>query len=155
MRLTLLFGTAILSAIGLGSASAQSPQFVPAYPLYCQGPLTTRAPSGRETRTHFVWAHTGAGAAAPGPGECAWADRAAAGLEIQSAGGNDICDFSGAMHNVAAGTYLEIGVARDPLVNNCMHLARYDGTVKPPFSAKPALPPFVRQSIASLTSAQV
>ena len=59
------------------------------------------------------------------------------------------------MKSVPAGTYVEIGVARDPLVNNCMHLARYDGTVKPPFSAVPALPPFVRQSIASLTPAQV
>jgi tyrosinase len=159
MRLPLLFGTALLSAIGIdqalvGQAFAQSPQFVPAYPLYCQGPLTTGAPSGRETKTHFIWAPTGAGAAAPGPGHCAWADRAAAGPEVLS-GGNDICDFSGAMKSVPAGTYVEIGVARDPLVNNCMHLARYDGTVTPPFSAVPALPPFVRQSIASLTPAQI
>ncbi|MBU6464146.1 MAG: tyrosinase family protein [Bradyrhizobium sp.] len=155
MRLPLLFGTTLLSAVGLGHASAQSPQFVPAYPLYCQGPLTTGSPSGRETTTPFIWAPSGAGAAAPGPGQCAWADRAARGIEIQSAGGNVICDFSGAMHSVPAGTFVEVGVARDPQVNNCMHLARYDGTVKPPFSAIPALPPFVRQSIASLTPTQI
>ena len=67
MRLPLLFATAVFSAVGIGQAFAQSPQFVPAYPLYCQGPLTTGAPSGGETRTHFIWAPTGAGAAAPGP----------------------------------------------------------------------------------------
>jgi hypothetical protein len=34
---------------------------------------------------------------------------------------------------------VEISVVRDPLVNNCMHFARYIGTVSPPFSALPAL----------------
>ena len=43
----------------LHSAAAQSPQFVPAYPLYCQGPLTTGAPSGGETTTPFKWASVG------------------------------------------------------------------------------------------------
>ena len=117
---------------------------VPAYPLYCQGPLTTGSPSGGETTTLFTWAPTGAGAANPAPGQCAWADRAARGIEIQPGGGNVICDFSSAMQSVPAGTFVEVGVARDPLVNNCMHLARYIGTVSPPFSAVPALPPFVR-----------
>jgi tyrosinase len=36
-----------------------------------------------------------------------------------------------------------------------MHLARYIGAVSPPFSAVPSLAPFVRQSIASLTPAQI
>ena len=156
MRSLLLpIGIVLLLAAGNGVASAQSPQFVPAYPLYCHGPLTTGAPSGGETKTPFVWAATGAGAAPPGPGQCVWADRAAAGPEIQPGGGNVICDYSSAMKSVPAGEFVEVGVARDPLVNNCMHLARYIGTVSPPFSAIPALAPFVRQSIAALTPAQI
>src|SRR5579859_2622288 len=153
--LLVLLATAFLLAAFANHAVAQSPQFVPAYPLYCQGPLTTNSPSGGQTNTPFIWAATGAGAAKPGPGQCTWADRAARDVEIQSGGGNVICDFSGAMKSVPAGTFVEIGVARDPLVNNCMHLARYIGTVSPPFSAVPALPPFVRQSISSLTPAQI
>jgi len=152
---SLLLGIALLLAASAGRATGQSPQFVPAYPLYCQGPLTTSSPSGGKTTTPFIWAPTGAGAANPGPGQCAWADRAARGSEIQPGGGNVICDFSGAMQSVPAGTFVEIGVARDPLNNNCMHLVRYLGTVSPPFSAVPALPPFVRQSIASLSPAQM
>jgi len=156
MRSLLLpIGILLLLAASDRGASAQSPQFVPAYPLYCQGPLTTGAPSGGETTTPFIWAATGAGAAPPGPGQCVWADRAARGSEIQPGGGNVICDFSGAMKSVPAGTFVEVGVARDPLVSNCMHLARYIGTVSPPFSAIPALAPFVRQSIAALTPAQI
>ena len=152
---SLLLGIAFLLAADAGRATAQSPQFVPAYPLYCHGPLTTSSPSGGKTTTPFIWAPTGAGAAIPGPGQCAWADRAPRGVEIQPGGGNVICDFSGAMQSVPAGTFVEIGVARDPLDNNCMHLVRYLGTVSPPFSAVPALPPFVRQSIASLTASQI
>ena len=124
MRTLLLFlATAFL--VGAGDAAAQSPQFVPAYPLYCQGPLTTGAPSGGETTTPFQWAPVGAGAANPGPGQCVWADRGARGIEIQSGGGNVICDWSSAMQSVPAHTFAEIGVARDPLVGNCMHLFRY------------------------------
>jgi hypothetical protein len=135
---------------------AQSPQSIPAYPLYCHGPLTTGPLVGTETTTPFVWAPTGAGDSSPGPGMCVWADRPARGSEIQTTnGGNVICDFSGAMKNVSADTFVEIGVARDPIVNNCMHLTRYLGTVSPPFSGTPALPPFVRQSIAGLTPAQI
>jgi tyrosinase len=155
MRSLLLSLVAFLLVLGVGHVAAQSQQFGPAYPLYCQGPLTTSSSSGGETTTHFVWAPTGAGAAAPGPGQCVWADRPARGSEIQSGGGNVICDFSGAMHGVAAGTFVEVGVARDPLVENCMHLVRFIGTVSPPFSAVPALPPFVRQSIATLTPTQI
>jgi tyrosinase len=59
------------------------------------------------------------------------------------------------MQSVPAGTFVEVGVARDPLVGNCMHLFRYLGPVSPPFSAVPALPPFTRQSIATLTPAQI
>src|SRR5258706_12397744 len=121
--LLLLFGIAFM--LTADPATAQSPQFVPAYPLYCQGPLTTGTPVGRETTTPFIWAAIGAGAANPGPGQCVWADRAARGSEIQPGEGNVICDFSSAMRSVPPGTFVEVGVARDPLINNCMHLARY------------------------------
>jgi hypothetical protein len=83
---SLLLGTALLLAVGAGGAAAQSPQFVPAFPLYCQGPLTTGAPSGGETTTPFIWAATGAGAAPPGPGQCVWADRPAAAARSSRAG---------------------------------------------------------------------
>ncbi|MBV9250526.1 MAG: tyrosinase family protein [Acetobacteraceae bacterium] len=151
----LLAGTVLLLGAGAESAAAQGPQFVPAYPLYCMGPLTTGAPAGGQTTTPFTWASAGAGAANPGPGQCVWADRPARGSEILPGGGNAICDFSAAMKSVPAGTFVEIGVARDPLVNNCMHLARYIGAVSPPFSAQPFLSPFVRPSIASMSPTQV
>jgi hypothetical protein len=144
----------VLFAARTHNAAAQSPQFVPAYPLYCQGPLTTGAPSGGETTTPFQWASVGAGAASPAPGQCAWADRGPRGTEIQ-AGGNTICDWSSAMQSVPAGTFVEVGVARDPIVGNCMHLFRYIGIVSPPFSGVPFLSPFTRQSIANLTSSQI
>jgi Common central domain of tyrosinase/Polyphenol oxidase middle domain len=152
---SLLVITISLYLAGTGAAVAQQVQLVPAYPLYCQGPLTTGPLSGRETKTPFTWASAGAGATNPGSGQCAWADRAPRGTEILPGGGNVICDFSGAMQSVPIGTYVEIGVARDPQVNNCMHLFRYLGAVLPPFSGVSALAPFIRQSIANLTASQI
>jgi len=150
-----LVGAILQLAAGFHNAAAQSPQSVPAFPLYCAGPLTTGAPSGGETTTPFQWAAVGAGAANPAPGQCVWADRGPRGSEILPGGGNVICDFSGAMQSVPAGTFVEVGVARDSLVNNCMHLVRYLGPVSPPFSGVPALPPFTRPSVASLSPAQI
>jgi Common central domain of tyrosinase/Polyphenol oxidase middle domain len=156
MRPTIIFYIALfVFGATCHNAVAQSPQFVPAYPLYCQGPLTTGAPSGGETSTPFQWASVGAGAANPSPGQCVWADRGPRGTEIQSGDGNAICDWSSAMQSVPAGTFVEVGVARDPIVGNCMHLFRYIGTVSPPFSGVPFLQPFTRQSIASLTAVQI
>jgi Common central domain of tyrosinase/Polyphenol oxidase middle domain len=154
-----LIGALFVFAASFHNAAAQSPQLVPAYPLYCAGPLTTSAPTTTpaytETTTPFQWASVGAGAANPAPGQCVWADRGPRGIEIQPGRGNVICDYSSAMQSVPAGTFVEVGVARDPGVNNCMHLFRYLGTVSPPFSAVPALPPFTRQSVANLTPAQI
>src|SRR5579863_6531406 len=101
-----LVGATLLLAASLPNAAAQSPQFVPAYPLYCAGPLTASAPSGGETTTPFQWASVGAGAANPAPGQCVWADRGPRGSEILPGGGNVICDFSGAMQSVPAGTFV-------------------------------------------------
>ena len=66
-----------------------------------------------------------------------------------------ICDWSSAMQSVPAGTFVEVGVARDPIVGNCMHLFRYLGSVSTPVSGIPFLTPFTRQSIAGLSSAQI
>ena len=156
MRPALYFiGALFVFAASFHGAAAQSPQFVPAYPLYCQGPLTTGVPSSGETTTPFQWASVGAGAANPAPGQCVWADRGPRGSEIQSGGGNLICDWSSAMQSVPAGAFVEVGVARDPLVGNCMHLFRYLGSQTPPFSGVPFLQPFTRPSIASLTADQI
>lgn len=130
----------------------------PSYPLYCQGPLVTGphtpTPSG-PTLTPYVWAATGAGAQAPSAGQCAWADRSAAGVEIQGGNGNVICDWSGLVSGVPAGDYFEIGVYRDELQNNCMHVTRVIGMVSTPFSSVPALPPYVRPSVATLSAQQI
>jgi Common central domain of tyrosinase/Polyphenol oxidase middle domain/Protein of unknown function (DUF_B2219) len=133
-------------------------QTPPSYPLYCMGPLTTGPPSpspSGPTWTPYVWSSTGAGAQNPGAGQCAWADRPASGIEIQNGNGNSICDWSGLVNGVPAGQYFEFGVYRDSLFNNCMHITRVVGVVNPPFSAVPALPPYVRQSIASLSPQQI
>jgi tyrosinase len=147
--------TALFLVAGAGSAAASSPEYVPGFPLYCHGPITLGAVSTAETTLSFTWASTGAGAASPGPGQCSWADRTGEGPERQSGGGNMICDFTYAIRSVPAGTFAEFGVARDPLAGNCLHLVRYIGAVSPPFSAKPALAPFVRQSIVRLSGAQI
>ena len=129
----------------------------PSYSLYCQGPLVTAAPTstGGPSLTPYMWAATGAGAQSPGTGQCAWADRAAGGLEIQSANGNSICDWSGQISGVPAGQFFEIGVYRDESQNNCMHVTRIIGTVSEPFSAVPALPPYVRPSVGTLSVQQI
>jgi Common central domain of tyrosinase/Polyphenol oxidase middle domain len=162
MNLRLLsIAVLVLWAAGIHKAAAVSPVFLPAYPLYCAGPLTPKQSSfstvlspSTSTNTPFQWALFGAAAAKPGPGQCAWADRRARAGEMLSGGGNVICDYSGAMTNIPAGTFVEIGVTRDAL-NNCMHLTHYIGEVSPPFSAVTDLPPFTRASVASLTPQQI
>jgi hypothetical protein len=58
--------TAVLLSLFIShDASAWSPQFVPAYPLYCAGPLIAAPASGGGTRTPFKWAPVGAGASKP------------------------------------------------------------------------------------------
>lgn len=147
--------SALLLTIGPRHATAQSMQSAPAYPLICAGLLTTGPAVTGQTQTPFQWAAVGAGTANPAPGQCAWADRGPQAIEILPGGGNVICDFSGAMQSVPAGTFIEVGVVRDPLMNNCMHLIRYIGPVSPPFSATMALPPFVRQSVSALSARQI
>jgi tyrosinase len=153
--LMVLLATIFPIVAATDNAAASSPQFVPGFPLYCHGPLPARVYGTSVSMMAFTWASTGAGAASPGPGQCSWADRAADGLEKQSGNGNVVCDFSGAMQSVAAGTFAKFGVARDPILDNCMHVIRYFGAVSPPFSAKPALAPFVRQSIIHLSGVEL
>ncbi|MGC2122133.1 MAG: G1 family glutamic endopeptidase [Xanthobacteraceae bacterium] len=109
----------------------------PSYPLYCHGPLTTS--SGGTPTTPFKWASKGAGAAAPGAGECVWADRGPIPIEVKS-GGNAILGFLNELANLPAGKYSEIGVYRDPSFNNDMMVTQIVGFVTPPFSAQPVLP---------------
>ncbi len=154
MRITQFVGTV---APPFSAAPALPPTSTPAsYPLYCQGALVTGAPAPSGlTLTPYVWAATGAGAHSPGAGQCAWADRAAGGAEIQSGNGNAICDWSGLVSGVPAGEFFEFGVYRDQLHNNCMHVTRVIGVVSPPFSSAAALPPYVRPSVATLSAQQV
>jgi hypothetical protein len=110
----------------------------PSYPLYCQGPLkTSTAPT---PLTPYKWASEGAGAKAPGPGECAWADRGPRGIEIKSGDSNEIMGYLNQLANLPAGKYMEIGVYRDPNYGNDMMVTKIVGFVTPPFSAKPVLP---------------
>ncbi len=136
----------LIRSCGHRATGSRLPPFLPRT-------LDDERPSGRETTT-FVWASTGAGATAPKPGQCAWADRASRGSEIIN-GGNVICDFSSSMKSVAANTFVEVGVMRDPQVHDCMHLFRYVGATHPPFSPVPALEPFTRRSVASLSAAEI
>lgn len=107
---------------------------VQSFPLYCQGPLTTS--SGL---TPFKWASQGAGAASPGPGECAWGDRAPRGTEIKSGDSNVISGTLNQVANLPAGKFGEIGVYRDPTSND-MVVTQVVGLVSPPFSSSPTLP---------------
>jgi hypothetical protein len=146
----------VCASVFSNAAVAQTP--LPSFPLYCQGPLTTgprSPPPSGPTSTPYKWGSKGAGAENPGPGECAWADRGPRGVEMVNGDGNVICDSSGNVAGLPAGKYLEVGVYRDTTFNNCMHVTHYVGLVNPPFSAKPVLPPFVRQSIATLLPTQI
>jgi hypothetical protein len=111
----------------------------PSFPLYCQGPLeTSPAPT---PQTHFKWAAKGAGAAAPGPGECAWADRAPRGTEIKAGNANVIDGYLNQYANLQAGKYLEIGVDRDANTSNNLVVTQIvGGPISPPFSASVTLP---------------
>jgi hypothetical protein len=110
----------------------------PSFPLYCQGPLVTSG--SLNPQTPFKWAKEGAGAANPGPGECAWADRGPRGTEIKSGDGNVISGILNQLANLGAGKFSEIGVYRDPNVSNDLVVTQLVGIVTPPFSAKPVLP---------------
>ena len=119
---------------------AQPPNAMPrvsSYPLYCQGPLVTS--SGTTPLTPFKWASEGANDATPGPGECAWADRAPRGTEIKSGDGNVISGTLNQVANLPAGKFAEIGVYNDPTSND-MVVTQIVGLVTPPFSSSPTLP---------------
>ena len=110
----------------------------PSYRLYCHGPLrTSNAPT---PLTPFKWASEGAGAAYPGPGECAWADRGPRGVEIKPGDSNVIMGYLNEVANLPAGNYAEIGVYRDPNFSNDLMVTKIVGIVSPPFSSSPVLP---------------
>ncbi len=110
------------------------------YPLYCQGPLNTAGAQVPTPTTVFRWASTGAGAEPPGPGECAWADRAPRGTEIRKGDTGIIFGYLNQVANLPAGRFAEIGVYRDPVFDNDLNVTQIVGFVSPPFSAQPVLP---------------
>lgn len=110
----------------------------PSFPLYCQGPMKTS--SSLEPQTQFKWAKDGAGTAAPGKGECAWADRGPREGEVKSGGVNVIYGFLNQLADLPDGKFAEIGVYRDPNVDNDLVVTQIVGFVAPPFSPKPVLP---------------
>jgi hypothetical protein len=105
------------------------------FPLYCQGPLKTS--DGGSPLTPFKWAKQGAGAASPGPSECAWADGPPRGTEIQAGNGNVIAGTLNEVANLPANKYAEIGVFNN---GHQMVSTQIVGFVKPPFSSNPVLP---------------
>ncbi|HTW08661.1 MAG TPA: G1 family glutamic endopeptidase [Acidimicrobiales bacterium] len=112
----------------------------PSYPLYCQGPLSTSTAQVPTPTTVFNWASTGAGAAPPGPGQCAWADRPPRGVEEHSGGTGIIFGYLNQVANLPTGQYSEIGVYRDPGFGNDLSVTQIVGLVSPPFSPRPVLP---------------
>ncbi|MGA9867492.1 MAG: hypothetical protein WBQ75_13770 [Acetobacteraceae bacterium] len=110
----------------------------PSYPLYCQGPLaTSTAPT---PLTPFTWASKGAGAAPPGAGQCAWADRGPRAIEIKPGGGNLISGFLNQVASLPMAKFMAVGVYRDPAARNDMVVTKVVGFVTPPFSAAPVVP---------------
>ncbi len=107
---------------------------VQAYPLFCQGPLTTT-----NNLTTFKWANAKAGSVPPGPGQCAWADRTPTGTEIKSGNTNILSGPLGQVANLAAGKYAEVGVYNAPS-NHDMVVTQIVGQVSPPFSSSATLP---------------
>ena len=107
---------------------------VEVYPLYCQGPLTTTS-----TVTPFIWATEAASEASPGPGECAWPNRAPIPVEIKSGGGNELVGTLGEVANLAAGKFAEVGIYRNQITDD-MIVTQIVGFVTPPFSSSVGLP---------------
>ena len=61
--------------------------------------------SSLEPQTQFKWAKDGAGTAAPGKGECAWADRGPREGEVKADGVNVIYGFLNQLANLPDGKF--------------------------------------------------
>jgi hypothetical protein len=125
----------IADAVLIRPAAAEPPS----YPLYCRGPLTST-----NGQMSFTWAASAAGARGPAAEQCAWADRAARGSELDNDRGgkrrDTICGDLDQLAKLGAGQFMEIGVYRDEAHNNCMRVTQRVGIVQPPFSNSPTLP---------------
>jgi hypothetical protein len=67
----------VLCFAAVWATNTQAPAQEPSFAVYCRGPLSTfRTEGGKVIRTPFKWAKEAATKENPGPGECAWADRA-------------------------------------------------------------------------------
>ena len=176
------FALVVAAAATLWSARAAQAQAPQSFPLYCHGAGHMKTEiltygGNVEVDTTFTWARQGAGAKAPKMGECAWADRAPRGLEIEPGNTNFICDSGSApFHGIfGAGSaaensgenqplkmapivvelsgasqfgyvpgivsdrdkFFEFSVYRDATKRNCMHVTKFIGEVRPPFSPVP------------------
>jgi hypothetical protein len=69
-----------------------------------------------------------------------WADRGPRGTEIKSGDSNVIYGYLNQVANLPAGKYAELGVYRDPNIDNDMVVTQIVGLVSPPFSASVTLP---------------
>jgi subtilase family serine protease len=122
---------------GLGSpttALVYTLSGVQSYPLYCQGPL-----SQSNNQTSFKWAPEAAGSQAPGPGECAWADRTPSGSEILPGNKGLIAGDMHQVANLGKSKFAEIGVFGLPNGSG-LSVTQVVGIVNPPFSSSPVLP---------------
>jgi len=82
LRWLAIAGASMLCAGMVEVTNAQAAAAGPSAALYCRGPLSTfRTDGGKVIRTTFKWAKEAATKENPGPGECAWADRAPQGAE--------------------------------------------------------------------------
>lgn len=110
----------------------------PSFEFYCQGPLQTS--TGGTPLTPFVWAAKPAGEAAPGPGQCAWADRLPRGTEIKTGNRNTLSGYLNQYANLTAEKFAHLAVYRDPAAGNDMVITQVLAAVSPPFSSNPFLP---------------
>jgi hypothetical protein len=122
VRRGLAFTLVVAVAATLWSAHAAQAQVPQSYPLYCHGAGHMKTEiltygGNVEVDTTFTWAKQGAGARAPWVGECAWADRAPRGVEIQPGNTNFICDSGSApFHGIfGAGSASENSRENQPL----------------------------------------
>ena len=107
-------GVSVLFFATVWATHAQTPPPPgPSSPLYCRGPLNTfRTSGGRVIKTPFKWAKEAATKTNPGPGECAWVDRAPEATEIKPPDDNNIIGNLGPFDNLPIGTFGKICVSK-------------------------------------------
>jgi hypothetical protein len=122
-------------------SNAQAPAQGPSYAIYCRGQLETlRTEAGKVIKTPFKWAKEVAVKENPGAGECAWAERAPAGIDSKPGDRATIVGNLGPFDSIPVGTIGKICVmkASNPNELNARQVVRHLGHSTSPFH----LPPF-------------